>query len=98
MSRVLVSAAFTARSALRVHAIASSASARFSAARHASTTYFTKDHEYARVEGGVAVIGVTDFAQAQLGDVVYVSLPAAGDSFAKGCVAQRIQAVFWPMM
>ena len=49
-------------------------------------TYFTKDHEYARVEGKVATIGITDFAQTQLGDVVYVTLPSVGESFKKGCV------------
>ena len=61
-------------------------SSRVMYTRAASTTYFTKDHEYARVDGGVATIGITDFAQTQLGDVVYVSLPAVGDSFKKGCV------------
>ena len=59
---------------------------RFTRVRAASTTYFSKDHEYARVDGGVATIGITDFAQTQLGDVVYVSLPAVGDSFKKGWV------------
>ena len=52
--------------------------------RRAASTYFTKDHEYARVDGKVATIGITDFAQTQLGDVVYVTLPSVGDSFKKG--------------
>jgi len=40
--------------------------------------YYTRDHEWVRVEGEVATIGITDFAQKQLGDVVYVELPALG--------------------
>jgi glycine cleavage system H protein len=44
--------------------------------------HYSKDHEWVRVEGSVAVIGITDHAQDQLGDVVYVELPKAGDEFA----------------
>jgi glycine cleavage system H protein len=44
--------------------------------------HYSKDHEWVRVEGGVAVIGITDHAQEQLGDVVYVELPKPGESFA----------------
>ena len=44
--------------------------------------HYSKDHEWVRVEGGVAVIGITDYAQNSLGDVVYVELPKAGDEFA----------------
>ena len=40
---------------------------------------YSTEHEWARVEGGEVVVGITDFAQAQLGDVVYVELPQAGD-------------------
>jgi glycine cleavage system H protein len=43
--------------------------------------HYSKDHEWVRVEGGVAVIGITDHAQEQLGDVVYVELPKPGESF-----------------
>ncbi len=43
--------------------------------------HYSKDHEWVRVESGVAVIGITDHAQEQLGDVVYVELPKAGESF-----------------
>jgi glycine cleavage system H protein len=43
--------------------------------------HYSKDHEWVRVENGVAVIGITDHAQEQLGDVVYVELPKAGESF-----------------
>lgn len=42
---------------------------------------YTKDHEWVLVEGDVATIGITDYAQHSLGDVVYVDLPRAGDSF-----------------
>src|SRR4030095_439851 len=42
----------------------------------------SKDHEWVRVEGDTAVIGITDHAQDQLGDVVYVELPKVGDEFA----------------
>lgn len=44
--------------------------------------HYSKDHEWVRVEGDTAVIGITDHAQEQLGDVVYVELPKAGDEFA----------------
>jgi len=44
--------------------------------------HYSKDHEWVRVEGDVAVIGITDYAQNSLGDVVYVELPKAGDEFA----------------
>jgi glycine cleavage system H protein len=48
------------------------------------STRYTKDHEWVRMEGDVAVIGISDYAQQQLGDVVYVELPAAGAEFAAG--------------
>jgi glycine cleavage system H protein len=44
--------------------------------------HYSKDHEWVRVEGGEAIIGITDYAQNSLGDVVYVELPKAGDEFA----------------
>jgi glycine cleavage system H protein len=44
--------------------------------------HYSKDHEWVRVEGNVAVVGITDYAQDSLGDVVYVELPKAGDEFA----------------
>ncbi len=44
--------------------------------------HYSKDHEWVRVEGGVAVVGITDYAQDSLGDVVYVELPKVGDDFA----------------
>ncbi|MBI1250627.1 MAG: glycine cleavage system protein GcvH [Alphaproteobacteria bacterium] len=48
------------------------------------TTKFTKDHEWVRVDGDVATVGVTPYAAEQLGDVVYVELPEKGRSFAQG--------------
>ena len=45
---------------------------------------YTKDHEWARQKGGKVLVGITDFAQEQLGDVVYVELPAVGDEVKKG--------------
>ena len=44
--------------------------------------HYSKDHEWVRVEGNVAVVGITDYAQDSLGDVVYVELPKPGDEFA----------------
>ena len=43
--------------------------------------HYSKDHEWVRVDGDVAIIGITDYAQNSLGDVVYVELPKAGDEF-----------------
>ncbi len=43
--------------------------------------HYSKDHEWIRVDGGVGTIGITDYAQHSLGDVVYVELPKVGDSF-----------------
>ena len=40
---------------------------------------YSKEHEWAKIEGGVAIVGITDYAQDQLGDVVYVELPKVGD-------------------
>ena len=54
---------------------------------------YTKDHEWARIEGAVAVVGITDYAQSQLGDVVYIDLPKVGDVVARGDVIGAIEAV-----
>lgn len=43
--------------------------------------HYSKDHEWVRTEGDIAVVGITDYAQNSLGDVVYVELPKVGDSF-----------------
>ncbi len=54
---------------------------------------FSNDHEWVRLEDGEAVIGITDFAQEQLGDVVYVELPEVGRNVAAGEEAAVIESV-----
>ncbi len=54
---------------------------------------FTDDHEWIRVEGDIATCGITVYAQEQLGDVVFVDLPAVGQSFAKGDEAAVVESV-----
>jgi glycine cleavage system H protein len=54
---------------------------------------FSKDHEWLRVEGDMVVVGVTDYAQHELGDVVYVDLPAVGKELKKGDPAANIESV-----
>ena len=58
-----------------------------------ATTYFTEDHEWIRVEGGVATVGITDYAQEQLGDLVFVELPEAGKALKKGDTAVVVESV-----
>lgn len=55
--------------------------------------YFTKDHEWMNVDGGVATVGVTDYAQKALGDVVFVELPEVGASFSQGDEAAVVESV-----
>jgi glycine cleavage system H protein len=57
------------------------------------TTRYTKDHEYIRVEGDTGTVGITDYAQQQLGDVVFVELPQAGKTLAKGAEAAVVESV-----
>ena len=57
------------------------------------TTRYTKDHEYIRIEGDTGVVGITDYAQQQLGDVVYVELPAVGKAIQKGGEAAVVESV-----
>jgi len=57
------------------------------------TFYFTKDHEWISVEGDSATVGITDYAQAQLGDVVFVEVPPAGTEVAKGKEAAVVESV-----
>jgi len=54
---------------------------------------FTKEHEWVRIEGDSAVVGITDYAQHELGDVVYVELPALGKELKKGDPAANIESV-----
>lgn len=56
-------------------------------------TRYTKSHEYVRVEGGMGVVGITDYAQSQLGDVVFVELPPIGHSLSKGAEAATVESV-----
>ncbi len=54
---------------------------------------YTKSHEWVRVEADVATIGITDFAQSELGDVVYVDLPAVGKALAVGDIFGSVESV-----
>ena len=49
-----------------------------------SDTKYTEDHEWIRIDGDIGTIGITDYAQTQLGDVVYVELPAPGKQVSQG--------------
>lgn len=55
--------------------------------------YFTEDHEWIKVDGDVGTVGITDYAQAQLGDIVFVEVPEPGASFAKGDEAAVVESV-----
>jgi len=57
------------------------------------TAYFTKDHEWIRIDGDLATVGITDYAQSQLGDVVYVELPEVGKALAQGDEAAVVESV-----
>jgi glycine cleavage system H protein len=57
------------------------------------TTRYTKDHEYIRVEGDAGIIGISDYAQSQLGDVVFVELPSVGKTLSKGDEAAVVESV-----
>ncbi len=57
------------------------------------TRYFTKDHEWVDVAGGVATVGITDYAQGQLGDVVFVEVPAVGAVLRQGGAAAVVESV-----
>lgn len=55
--------------------------------------YYTKEHEWIDVDGGTATVGITDYAQGQLGDVVFVELPATGAMLAAGKEAAVVESV-----
>ncbi|MBJ7445308.1 MAG: glycine cleavage system protein GcvH [Sphingobium sp.] len=55
--------------------------------------YFTDEHEWIDVEGEIATVGITDYAQEQLGDIVFVELPAEGTTFDKGDDAAVVESV-----
>jgi glycine cleavage system H protein len=54
---------------------------------------FTDDHEWLRIEGDTAVVGITDFAQGQLGDLVFIELPQVGKKLKKGDAAAVVESV-----
>lgn len=58
-----------------------------------SNLKYTKDHEWVRVEGDIAVIGITDFAQGELGDIVYVEIETQGENLKKEEVFGTVEAV-----
>jgi glycine cleavage system H protein len=57
------------------------------------TTYYSKDHEWVAVSGGIATVGITTYAQSQLGDVVYVELPDVGRTVSQGDDAAVVESV-----
>jgi glycine cleavage system H protein len=57
------------------------------------TTRYTREHEWVRLEGDVAVVGISKYAQDQLGDIVYVELPEIGKKLAKGAEAAVVESV-----
>jgi glycine cleavage system H protein len=57
------------------------------------TVHYTPEHEWIRVEGATATVGITDFAQGQLGDIVFVELPDAGRQVSKGGEAAVVESV-----
>lgn len=54
---------------------------------------YTKDHEWVRIEGNIAVVGITDFAQGELGDIVFVDIDSVGDELNAGDVFGSVEAV-----
>ena len=54
---------------------------------------YSNDHEWVKIEGDIAVIGITDFAQSELGDIVYVEIESKGDNIEKDSVFGTIEAV-----
>ena len=57
------------------------------------TIRFTKDHEYIRIDGNSAIVGITNFAQEQLGDIVFVELPKVGDPVTGGQTFGSVESV-----
>jgi glycine cleavage system H protein len=57
------------------------------------TVYFTKEHEWIRVEGDTATVGISDHAQEQLGDIVFAEVPEAGKRLSKGQEAAVVESV-----
>ena len=57
------------------------------------TTYFTQEHEWIRVEGDIATVGISNHAQEQLGDIVFAEVPEAGKQLSKGAEAAVVESV-----
>ena len=57
------------------------------------SVYYTKEHEWVRIDGDVATVGITDFAQGQLGDIVFVEVPEAGREVKQGGEAAVVESV-----
>src|SRR5687768_14816984 len=57
------------------------------------SVYFTREHEWVRVDGDTATVGITDFAQGQLGDIVFVEVPEAGRKVERGGEAAVVESV-----
>lgn len=55
--------------------------------------FYTKEHEWAKIDNQIITIGITDFAQSQLGDIIFLELPSIGDSISNGEVFGEIEAV-----
>ena len=58
-----------------------------------SKTYFTDEHEWLRVEGGIATVGITNHAQEQLGDLIFVELPQVGKNLQQGDEGTVVESV-----
>lgn len=58
-----------------------------------STLKYTKDHEWIQIEGNIATVGITDFAQGELGDIVYIDVDTLDDTVAEGDVFGSVEAV-----
>ncbi len=58
-----------------------------------SNLYYTKDHEWIRVEGNEAFVGITDYAQSELGEIVFVDINTEGETLAQGDVFGSVEAV-----
>jgi glycine cleavage system H protein len=57
------------------------------------STRYTRDHEWIRLEGDTGIVGISDYAQEQLGDIVFVELPAIGKKLVKGAEAAVVESV-----
>jgi len=56
-------------------------------------THYTKEHEWIRAEGGEAIVGISSYAQDQIGDIVFVELPEVGNQLKKGDIAAVVESV-----